>query len=85
LLVDSPESFNVQAVISNGELVAQDKKMIKQLTPPPRSIVLSSELKCKITSAEDFRYKVDIQSGTAGHRARRSHGFSAGAYGSQRQ
>ncbi|MDL2294795.1 amidohydrolase family protein [Ruminococcaceae bacterium OttesenSCG-928-D13] len=65
LLVDSPESFRVQAVISDGELVARDKKMIRQLTPPPRSAVLSSELKRTLTRPEDFHYRVGIQKGKA--------------------
>lgn len=65
LLVDSPESFRVQAVISDGELVARDKKMVRQLTPPARSAILSSELKRAPTKPEDFHYKVGIQNGRA--------------------
>lgn len=65
LLVDSPEKFNVQAVIAAGKLVAENKKLNYELKAPPRSSVLSSELKCPLTSAADFEYKVDITNGEA--------------------
>ncbi|MDR1194680.1 MAG: amidohydrolase family protein [Peptococcaceae bacterium] len=65
LIVDSPESFQVQAVISDGQLVARDQKMIRRLTPPPRSPILSGELKRGLTRPEDFHYKVGIQKGKA--------------------
>lgn len=65
LLIDSPEEFHVETVISNGRLVAQNKKLTYDLKAPERSSVLKSELKCKKTTKTDFEYKVDIQNGTA--------------------
>lgn len=65
LLVDSPEEFHVETVITNGQLVAQNKKLTYDLKAPERSIVLKSELKCRKTSKEDFEYKVDMENGTA--------------------
>ena len=65
LLVDSPEKFHVETVITNGQLVAQNKKLTFDLKAPERSTVLKSELKCRKTSKEDFEYKVDMENGTA--------------------
>lgn len=65
LLVDSPEAFHVKTVISNGKLVAQDKKLTCELTAPKRSLILNSQLKCQKTTKEDFEYKVNISNGTA--------------------
>lgn len=65
LFVDSPEAFHVETVITNGKLVAHNKKLTYDLKAPKRSAVLKSELKCRKTVKEDFEYKVDIQNGTA--------------------
>ncbi|MBP1761070.1 MAG: ade1, partial [Firmicutes bacterium] len=65
LLIDSPASFRVEAVIANGKLVARDKKLTIRLDAPVRSAILSSQLKCKQTTREDFLYKVPIASGQA--------------------
>ncbi len=65
LIIDSPEDFNVEAVISEGELVARGKKLTYKLEAPTRSEVLSSELKCKKTSKEDFKYWVELEQGEA--------------------
>ena len=65
LLVDSPETFRVDAVITNGRLVAQNGKLNYDLKAPARSSVLSSELKCKKTTKEDFEYRVSIENGQA--------------------
>ncbi len=65
LLVDSPETFRVDAVITNGKLVAQGGKLTYELNAPTRSSVLSSALKCKLTKKEDFEYKVNIKDGQA--------------------
>lgn len=65
LLVDSPEEFHVEAVITNGKLVAENKKLSYELKAPKRSSVLKSELKCKKTTKADFEYHVGIQNGTA--------------------
>jgi adenine deaminase len=65
LLVDSPETFRVDAVITNGRLVAQNRKLNYELKAPARSSILSSELKCAKTTKADFEYKVDIENGQA--------------------
>ncbi len=65
LIIDSPEEFNVEAVISRGKLVARDHKIIYKLDPPERSDVLKNTMKCKKTTKEDFEYKVDIKNGKA--------------------
>ncbi len=65
LIIDSPEEFNVEAVISRGKLVARDHKIIYKLDPPERSQVLKNTMKCKKTTKEDFEYKVDIKKGKA--------------------
>lgn len=65
LVIDSPESFQVEAVITNGNLVAKNKTLCISLKAPERSTVLSSKLRCKMTTADSFRYKVPIQAGKA--------------------
>ncbi|WP_053957623.1 adenine deaminase [Inediibacterium massiliense] len=65
LLVDSPKTFRVDGVITNGRLVAQNGKLTYNLEAPARSSVLSSALKCAKTTKEDFEYKVDIKNGQA--------------------
>ena len=65
LLVDSPETFQVEAVLTNGRLVAKNRKLTYDLKAPERSSVLSSALKCKKTTKEDFQYKVEIENGQA--------------------
>ncbi|RHR32105.1 adenine deaminase [Clostridium sp. AF19-22AC] len=65
LLVDSPEEFHVETVITNGQLVAQNKKLTYDLKAPERSTVLKSELKCQKTTKADFEYRVDMINGTA--------------------
>lgn len=65
LLVDSPENFQVQAVISNGKLVAENHKLNYTLKAPARSSVLTGELKCKKTTKADFEYRAEIETGEA--------------------
>ena len=65
LLIDSPESFNVQAVFSAGQLVAENRKLNFELKAPKRSAVLSSQLKCKPTVRADFEYRTSIKEGKA--------------------
>ena len=65
LLVDSPDTFNVLEVMTNGNMVAKNKKLTIALNAPKRSEILSSELKCKKVTASDFEYKVNIKNGTA--------------------
>ena len=65
LLVDSPETFNVEAVITNGRLVSRGKDLTYTLNAPKRSSVLSGELKCEKTTQADFEYRVELKEGTA--------------------
>jgi adenine deaminase len=65
LLVSNLETFKVETVIANGRLVAKDGKLTFDLKAPARSPILSSKLKCKPTTKEDFMYKVPIKQGTA--------------------
>ena len=65
LLIDSPEEFHVEAVITNGKLAAENGGLISPLQAPVRSSVLSRELNCPKTTPEDFRYKVSLRQGAA--------------------
>lgn len=65
LFVDNIEKFNVEAVITNGKLVAENGKLNYELNAPKRSSVLTSKLKCAKTTKEDFEYKVGIKNGCA--------------------
>lgn len=65
LLVDSPETFQIKAVISNGRLVAENRKLNYDLKAPARSSILSSALKCARTTKEDFEYRVELENGEA--------------------
>ncbi|HBO36454.1 MAG TPA: adenine deaminase [Sphaerochaeta sp.] len=65
LLVDNPSSFNVQAVIANGKLVARNHMLTYDLQAPKRSKLLTSELKCKPVTAKDFEYRVQLANGKA--------------------
>lgn len=65
LIIDSPEKFNVEVVISEGKIVAKNKKLTFDLIAPERSPFLSSALKCTKTTKEDFEYKVNIKDGEA--------------------
>lgn len=65
LFVDDINSFNVETVITNGKLVAQNGKLCYDLKAPERSSILTSQLKCKMTTKEDFEYKVDMKAGKA--------------------
>lgn len=63
LLVDNLEKFNVETVITNGKIVAKNKKLTYDLQAPKRSELLTSRLKCDRVTAEDFMYKVAQESG----------------------
>jgi adenine deaminase len=65
LLVDSPETFNVRAVVVNGRLAARDHKLTSPLKAPARGPALAGRLKCRNTTREDFVYKVNIRQGAA--------------------
>lgn len=74
LFVDSLEEFNIDTVISKGEVVAKNNKMVVDLPAVGRTPLLASKLKCEMTTPETFEYKVGIQNGTAKIRAIESHG-----------
>jgi adenine deaminase len=59
------ESFNVKKVMTNGKMVAENHKISYDLKAPERTSVLKGELKCKLTTKEDFEYKAPIQNGEA--------------------
>lgn len=63
LIVDNPTDFNVETVITNGKVVARNKKMTYDLQAPKRSELLTSKLRCKEVSKEDFEYKVNQKDG----------------------
>lgn len=65
LFVDDINTFNVEKVITNGRLVAENGSLSYELKAPKRSSVLTSQLKCSKTTKEDFEYKVDIKEGKA--------------------
>jgi len=65
LIIDDPATFNVQAVISNGKLVAKERKLIFNLQAPNRSSALSGVLRCKKMTKSDFEYRVDLKNGEA--------------------
>ncbi|MCP5088243.1 MAG: adenine deaminase [Rhodobacteraceae bacterium] len=55
LLVDSPETFNVQQVITKGEFVAQDLKMREPITRPERPQFLTETMKVAPVTADDLK------------------------------
>ena len=63
LLVEDLESFKVQTVITNGKVVAENKKMTYELKAPKRSELLTSKLKCDKVTADDFMFKVEQKDG----------------------
>jgi adenine deaminase len=65
LLIDTPETFQVKTVITNGTVAARDMKLEGGLKPPPRSEVLLNTMKRELTTREDFEYKTSIERGTA--------------------
>ena len=65
LFVDDINEFNVESVMTNGTLVAENGKLNYELVAPARSSVLTGKLKCAEAKKEDFEYKVDINEGTA--------------------
>lgn len=60
LIVDSPETFNVERVITNGKLVAENHKIIGELNPPKRSDVLLKSMKVDPVSAEDMVVRTNL-------------------------
>ncbi|NVY96668.1 adenine deaminase [Lactobacillus sp. DCY120] len=65
LLVDHPGSFNVETVISKGQIIQEKQEVKVAFQPPHRSPQLQGQLKLAPTSAEDFAYAVDLEEGQA--------------------
>lgn len=65
LIIDSPETFNVEKVITNGNVVAENHKLTSEINAPERTSALKGKLKCDMTTKADFEYKVDIKNGKA--------------------
>jgi len=63
LLVDNLEEFKVNTVITNGKIVAKNKKLTYELKAPKRSELLTSKLKCDKVLPSDFQYKVEQENG----------------------
>ena len=63
LLVDNLEEFKVNTVITNGKVVAKNKKLTYELKAPKRSELLTSKLKCDKVLPSDFQYKVEQENG----------------------
>lgn len=63
LLVDNLEGFKVNTVITNGKIVAKNKKLTYELKAPKRSELLTSKLKCNKVLPSDFQYKVEQENG----------------------
>lgn len=63
LLIDDLENFTVKTVITNGKVVAENKKLVYRLEAPKRSELLTNRLKCEKVKAEDFMYKVGQKDG----------------------
>lgn len=54
LIVDSPEAFNVERVITNGTLVAEKHRIIGTLTYPKRGPALMNSMKVSPVTADDM-------------------------------
>ncbi|WEV71898.1 adenine deaminase C-terminal domain-containing protein [Bifidobacterium sp. ESL0790] len=59
LLVDQPGTFNVETVISKGEIVTLEGKTVADFVPPQRSASLQGALHHAPLAAGDFEYRVD--------------------------
>lgn len=65
LLVDRPETFNIQSVISKGQVVMHNHEVLEEFTPPQRSAKLQGTLKLAPVQAADFAVKVESSAQTA--------------------
>lgn len=63
LLVDDLTKFKVDTVITNGNVVAKNKKLVYAFQAPKRSERLTSKLKCEKVKAQDFMYRVNQENG----------------------
>jgi adenine deaminase len=65
LIVDQPGTFNIESVISKGEIVKLDGRVVAEFLPPKRSAKLQGKLHHDPLNAEDFSYRVDAVNGEA--------------------
>lgn len=65
LLVDQPGTFNIQSVISKGQIVVEDGQNKFDYQVPERSAELTQTIKLDPVTASDFEYHVDLENGTA--------------------
>lgn len=65
LLVDRPGTFNIKAVVSQGQLVYQVGDGDVQLVPPTRSKELTTTVHHSPLKAADFKYRTTHADGTA--------------------
>lgn len=66
LIVGSLERFDVKTVIANGEVVARNGKMVKDLPPVDRDPLLLNTVKLpRRVLAEDLKFRVERTSGKA--------------------
>lgn len=65
LFLNDPAQFQVMKVMTNGVMVAQNHKVLRDYQAPARSQILTAPLKCDKVSEEDFTYRTTIESGVA--------------------
>ena len=65
LLVDQPGTFNVETVISKGQLVTLNHHNEFNYQVPARSAELSKTVKHPLMKADDFKYRISMNEGTA--------------------
>lgn len=65
ILIDRPETFNIQTVISKGQIIMQDNELLKDFKPPQHSPKLQETLKLSPVKASSFAFKVKSNAQTA--------------------
>ncbi|MEM4239488.1 MAG: adenine deaminase C-terminal domain-containing protein, partial [Nitrososphaerota archaeon] len=65
LMVTKPETFTVERVIANGELVASKGRMIVDLLPPKRGSSLTKTIKSEKVKPDELVIKTRVKSGVA--------------------
>lgn len=65
LFVDDLNAFNIERVMTNGNMVAENSHISYDLQAPERSAIFKGELKVEMTTEETFTYRVPMENGTA--------------------
>ncbi|MBT3791175.1 MAG: adenine deaminase [Alphaproteobacteria bacterium] len=65
LIIDEPSKFNVERVISKGQLVAENKQMIVPFVPPKRDDFLTDTFKLEPVTVSDLKVRTEIANGNA--------------------